>query len=198
MHWYDLPELLPPVYRNVKAMYWTAYAENIELLNLKSLSEKALDNFFVQTCDLPTLEYWEDLLDIKLYGSPTIEERRQMILFRLMRSERITVPYVRTVMRDLFGANNYEFFEIEPFVFAVYMYDAAYSDVERFLDWLYKVAPAHVQLDAARSDRMPGELFISSISPGEYLCSAQASLSIGNGSIFLGQTEYSNIQWVEI
>jgi hypothetical protein len=52
--------------------------------------------------------------------------------------------------------------------------------------------------DGNYRDDANGEVFLSSISPGEYLCSAQASLSIGNGSIFLGQSEYSNIQWAEI
>ena len=103
MHWYDLPDLLPPVYRNIKSMFATADAENIELQRFRAFVTRIMDNFFVQTCDVQTIEYWEALLDIKLYGNPTLDERREMILLHLNNSDPITDPFVKQVMHNLFG-----------------------------------------------------------------------------------------------
>lgn len=193
MHWYDLPDLLPPVYRNIKSMFATADAENIELQRFRAFVTRIMDNFFVQTCDVQTIEYWEALLDIKLYGNPTLDERREMILLHLNNSDPITDPFVKQVMHNLFGQDNYTFKPTDehPLAYIVEMYDTDYEHIERFLDWFYKVCPAHIALDVSHIERADGELFVSSISPGQYMARATASVVIGVGSIWLGGTEYS-------
>lgn len=193
MHWYDLPDLLPPVYRNIKSMFATADAENIELQRFRAFVTRIMDNFFVQTCDVQTIEYWETLLDIKLYGNPTLDERREMILLHLNNSDPITDPFVNQVMHNLFGQGNYTFEPRpeHPLSYIVEMYDTDYEHIERFLDWFYKVCPAHIALDVSHVERADGEIFVSSISPGQYMARATASVVIGVGSIWLGGTEYS-------
>lgn len=193
MHWFDLPDLLPPIYRNIKSMDATAYVENIELLKLRAFIKRILDNFFVQTCDVQTIEYWEQLLDIKIYSDPTLENRRAMILLYLNNSDPITDPFVKQMMHDLFGAGNYTFEPKpeHPLSYMVEMFDASYDLVVRFVDWLYKVCPAHIELEVARAHRAYGEIFISSISPSQYMSKATASVTYGTGTVWLGDTQYT-------
>lgn len=193
MHWYDLPDLLPPIYRNIKSMYSTANAENIELKKLKASINRILDNFFIQTCDIQTLEYWENLLGITPDSVTSIPTRRATILLYLNNSDPITDPYVKQVMHDIFGAGNYTFEPRpgEPLSYVVEMFDTTFDVIERFLDWLYKVCPAHIELEPMRSERAYGEIFVSSISPSQYMSKATASVVFGTGTVWLGNTQYT-------
>jgi uncharacterized protein YmfQ (DUF2313 family) len=201
MYWFDIAdELLPPVYQRIKDLYQYAKSLDVELRDALANMVKVRENFFVQTCDLTTLEYWESLLGITLYGFETFEERRQFVLLHLNNRFPTSEPYVRSVLTDLFGDDGYTF-EIDPydpFIIHIAFLNAPYDAVKRFMNWFIPMCPAHIRYGAGRRDDANGELFISSISPGEYMCSANASLIVGNGSIFLGQTEYSNVQWAEI
>ena len=81
MFWFDIAdELLPPVYRAIKDLY--AYARTLDTELKESLANMMLvrENFFIQTCDLETIEYWELLLGDELYGEYTIEYSRKQIL----------------------------------------------------------------------------------------------------------------------
>lgn len=149
MIWYDLQELLPPVFAAVQSMYETAVAENEELKAAYSIRNAIFSNFFVQTCDVKTLQYWEQLLDIELFGTETIEERRAMILLYLVNNWQITKPFVEYQMEQFFGEGNYSF-EYNPennLIVDIHMYDASYNNVRRFLRWFEKVCPAHISWD---------------------------------------------------
>lgn len=149
MIWYDLQELLPPVFAAVQSMYETAVAENEELKAAYSIRNAIFSNFFVQTCDVKTLQYWEQLLDIELFGTETIEERRAMILLYLVNNWQITKPFVENQMEQFFGEGNYSF-EYNPennLIVDIHMYDASYNNVRRFLRWFEKVCPAHISWD---------------------------------------------------
>lgn len=199
MHWYDLPDLLPPVYRNIKSMFATADAENIELLKFQAFVTRILDNFFIQTCDVQTIEYWETLLDIKLYGNPTLDERREMILLHLNNSDPITDPFVKQVMHNLFGQGNYTFKPTDdhPLAYIVEMYDTDYEHIERFLDWFYKVCPAHIALNVSHIERADDDLYISCYTPSQLVSRSQATMSAGEGTLYLGSQSYT-VPWIEV
>lgn len=155
MHWYDLTELLPPVFRNIKSMLSAAWSENKELLKFKAVLGEIKDNFFIQTCDVQTLQYWESLLNIRVYAGETIEDRRQEIIRRLMNNQPITLKYVRKVMNDMFGEGNYEILisENNPFVIYFSIFNSPIEKVEQFLLWFEEVCPAHIQWNAGHTDK---------------------------------------------
>lgn len=107
MIWYTLTELLPPIYRQIKAMFATADAENAELLDLAGDAEAVQSNFFVQTCDAQTLEHYESLLLLVPYDESNIDARRADVLAALNNSTRYTMPYLMERLNDIFGAGNW-------------------------------------------------------------------------------------------
>lgn len=199
MRWYNLQELLPPVYAGVTSMYETAVTENTELLGLYAIRELILKNFFIQTCDVKTLQYWEQLLDIELFGDETLDDRRQMILLYLVSNWQITRPYVEKVGKEYFGD---EYFSIEydttnHLIVTIHIYESAYNPIRRFVKWFEKVCPAHIQWQATPTYRSESLVDCSSECVSATFCTCKATSSTGTQTIYLGNTSYT-ADWVEV
>ena len=160
MHWYYIPDLLPPVYRQIKSMFAVADAEDIELRQYLAINEQVLANFFIQTCDIATIEYWEQLLGIELYGFETIQQRRDLIILYLTNSTLITDLYVKKVLTDMFGAGNfvYEHDPNNPFILRLQVDNTSDDAARRFIQWFTRVCPAHVFWTAGRTESLPMDL----------------------------------------
>lgn len=199
MRWYDLQTLLPPVYAGIKSMYATAESENTELLESKADYAKILENFFIQTCDVSTLEYWENIMGIKLYGDETIESRRQMVLLYLANNWQITKPYVKQRMLELFGVGNYEFEydEYNNLIVNVRVYDASTNAIKRFLDWFTKVCPAHIRWLYGHVENTQATNYISSGTTSHESVTTSGSMQFGTGTIYLGQSQMT-VPFVEV
>lgn len=199
MRWYDLQTLLPPVYAGIKSMYATAESENTELLESKADYAKILENFFIQTCDVSTLEYWENIMGIKLYGDETIESRRQMVLLYLANNWQITKPYVKQRMLELFGVGNYEFEydEYNNLIVNVRVYDASTNAIKRFLDWFTKVCPAHIRWLYGHIENTQATNYISCGTTSHESVTTSGSMQFGTGTIYLGQNQMT-VPFVEV
>lgn len=199
MRWYDLQDLLPPVYAGIKSMYSTAESENTELLGAKSDYTDILNNMFVQTCDVSTLEYWESIIGIPLYGDETIESRRQMVLLYLSNNWQITKPYVKQRMLDLFGLGNYEFEydETNNLIVKVRVYDTSTNAIKRFLDWFVKVCPAHIQWLYGHVENTQATNYISCGTTSHETVTTSGSMQTGTDTIYLGQSEIT-VPFVEV
>lgn len=199
MRWYNLQELLPPVYAGVTSMYETAVTENTELLGLYAIRDLILKNFFIQTCDVKTLQYWEQLLDIELFGDETLDDRRQMIMLYLVSNWQITKPYVEKVGRDYFGEGNFtiDYDENNHLIVYVRMYNSEYNPIHRFVKWFEKVCPAHIKWWATPAYCSESQVDCSSESISATFCTCKATSSVGTQTIYLGETPYV-MDWVEV
>lgn len=199
MRWYDLPGLLPPIYDGIESMHETAQTENTELLSLYAVRDSILANFYVQTCDVKTLQYWEQLLEIELDGGETIDQRRQMILLYLVSNWQITKPYVEEVGIGYFGEGNFSI-TYDPdnhLIVDVRMWNSDYNFVRRFVKWFERVCPAHIKWDAVPVFPSESEIASSSNAYAADIMQMSASCSWGNGTIYLGQTAII-ADWVEV
>lgn len=199
MRWYDLQTLLPPVYAGIKSMYATAESENTELLESKADYAKILENLFVQTCDVSTLEYWENIMGIKLYGDETIESRRQMVLLYLANNWQITKPYVKQRMLELFGVGNYsfEYDQNNHLRVSVLIEDATTNAIRRFLDWFMTVCPAHIQWLYGHIENTQATNYISCGTTSHETAITSATASAGYEDLYLGENSLS-VQWIEV
>ena len=200
MHWYDLTELLPPVFRNIKSMFSAAFTENIELLQVKSYLKAIADNFFIQTCDVKTLEYWESLLDIKVYGSETIEQRRQAVILHLANNQPITMLYVRKVMTDIFGEGNFEleYDDTTPYTLVLNVFNTTIDNLEKFILWFEQVCPAHMSWMAAHTEKADTDApVIYAGAQSDYDAYAEAEMSAGTQTLYLGNNGIS-VVWVDL
>lgn len=199
MRWYDLQTLLPTVYAGIKSMYATAESENTELLEAKADYTKILDNFFVQTCDVTTLEYLENIVGINLYGDETIESRRQMVLLYLANNWQITQPFVKQKMLELFGVGNYsfEYHQDNHLIVNVLIQDATTNAIRRFIDWFTKVCPAHIQWLYGHTENTQATNYISCGTTSHETATTSCTMTTGTGTLYLGGTSYT-VPWIEV
>lgn len=199
MRWYDLPGLLPDIYRHIKSMFEVANVENIELLQLKSVLQYLWDNFYIQTCDVQTLEYWENIIGIELYGGETIEQRRQMVLLYLQNNWQITKPYVESVMLNMFGEGHYsfEYSDESNLIVVIKFIDVLSETQKRFLDWFSTVCPAHIRWANYHTENSQATNYIEAHAESHVTATSSSSLSVGTGVIYLGNTAYT-ADWLEV
>lgn len=188
MRWYNLQDLLPPVYANIKSMHATAETENTELLNVRLSIRQILENMFIQTCDLETLEYWERTIGIELYGDETEESRRRMVLLYLADNWQITKPYVESVMLELFGEGNFvfEYDFNNNLVVKIKMFDATTNAIKRFMNWFQTVCPAHIMWGAYHTENTQATNYVSAGTTNHYSVSSQCTVTTGSDTLYLG------------
>lgn len=188
MRWYNLQDLLPPVYANIKSMYATAETENTELLNVRLSIRQILENMYIQTCDLETLEYWERTIGIELYGDETEESRRRMVLLYLADNWQITKPYVESVMLELFGEGNFvfEYDFNNNLVVKIKMFDVTTNAIRRFMNWFQTVCPAHIMWGAYHTENTQATNYVSAGTTNHYSVSSQCTVTTGSDTLYLG------------
>lgn len=191
MKWFDIPdELLPPVYRTIKDMYAYARSLDTELRDFIVYLTRILDNFFIQTCDLKTIEYWEELLHIVLYGDETIEERRSNVLLYLNNASPTTEVYVRSVLDRLFGSENYDlYFDLEnnkPYDLHIEIRDTDLNSINRFMFWFSRMCPAHILWNAGHVETAKTGNIIYTGAQSDYLSTATVSMGSGTEILYLG------------
>lgn len=203
MKWFDIPdELLPPVYRKIQDMYEYARTLDTELREFLLYMKRILENFFIQTCDLKTIEYWEELLNIHLYGDETIEERRQNILLYLNNASPTTEPYVREVLTRLFGAENYDLsfdlYHNKPYNLDIEIRDTDIESIEKFMLWFMRMCPAHILLNAQHTETAETDApVIYAGAQSDYDAYAETELSAGMETLYLGSNGTS-VVWVDL
>ena len=202
MKWFDIPdELLPPVFKRIKDMYAYARTLDTELREFLLYAKRILDNFFVQTCDLQTIQYWEQLLDIHLYGDETIEERRRNILLYLNNSTPTTEPYVRQVLTTLFGEENYDlYFDLEhnrPYDLNIEIRDTDINSINKFMYWITRMCPAHIVLNALHVETSEEDNLIYTGAQSDYMSTAVIDIQSGTETLYQGST-YASYPYIEV
>ena len=151
MRWFDIAdELLPPAYKAIKDVY--AYAKSLdgECTVWTSYLERILKNFFVQTCDVQTVEYWETELAITPHEGETLAQRREAILEALNNQNPISEPYVRSKIENTFPGKDYRlWFDVEhdrPYDLNVKIDTSDTETFQSFCKWLNTMSPAHLKL----------------------------------------------------
>lgn len=188
MKWYDIADiLLPPVYREIRDMYEYAKALNAELLEYLSKQTHIRYNCFVQTCDLATIEMWEGLLGITLYGAMTLEERRQNILLHMNNRFPYSEPYIRAVLESLFGITHYtltiDTANNRPYHLTIEFLDTSHDKIKQFNDWFLNVLPAHIRYDRTHIENSQSEMKIRVGTTGGYVARSSMIADSSGGTI---------------
>lgn len=146
MLWFDLQDLLPTVYRNITALFETAKTENIELKTVLDVTDSIRDNFFIQTCNIPTLQYYERLLDIQPLSGNTVEERRTRVLEELNNRQPYTLPFLKEQMNRLLGADSWTL-EVDELVIKFTIRNVPFENIDSLMIIVNKTKPAHVGIE---------------------------------------------------
>lgn len=200
MVWFDIPDiLLPPVYRAIKDMYAYARSLDTELREFIVYMNDIRTNFFIQTCDEDTLKEWENTLGISGYAGESIEDRRKFVMLYLNNRYPTTEPFIRGVMANMFGSENYtlEFDQFDPFQLNLHVYDTNYDKIQKFFTWFAKMCPAHIRWANYHTENSQATNYIEAHAESHVTATSSSSLSVGTGVIYLGNTAYT-ADWLEV
>lgn len=149
MTYHDLLTLLPEFFVKIKEYPEIMKAYAAALDSMENNIEQIRDNMFVQTCDASTLNLYEQLFGIIPQPGDTIEARRNRVLNRLSMVVPFTERYLRSRLDEMYGVGNYTL-TVDPTTSTATMeiHDFISQGIELFCDLWYRVAPAHVAIDA--------------------------------------------------
>lgn len=200
MFWFDIPDvLLPPVYRSIKDMYAYARTLDTELREFIVTAKYILRNFFIQTCDEATINYWIALIQIPLFGGETTEDKRKLILMYLNNQKPTSEPYVRSILRDLYGEDKYELNidPDDPQTIDIKIYDTTYDLIKQFLFWFVRMVPAHILWDFHQVEHSDATNHLVAGTTSNYTVTSTCQMTTGTDTLYLGATSYS-VSWVNL
>ena len=202
MLWFDIPdELLPPAYQAIKDMYAGTRTLDTELRDFLTTMYYIRRNFFVRTCDTPTVDEWISLLAIPLYGGETLEDKRNLILLYLNNQKPATEPYFRSMMDKLFGEGGYtlEIDPDDPLKVNIEFIERDPLQIQQFGDWFIRMVPAHILWYATliRYSRSKVVSTSNAIVAEKMRSSASMSNSAEPDTIYLGQDSFL-ADWIEV
>ena len=96
---------VPTVLKEVKQYQALTHGEQVEIFNLFTEIEIALNNQFVQTSTEYGVERWEKILGIKPKGTDILDTRKFRILSRLNQQLPYTLPILKNILQSLYGDN---------------------------------------------------------------------------------------------
>ena len=200
MFWFDIPDvLLPPVYRSIKDMYAYARTLDTELREFLVTAKYILRNFFIQTCDEATINYWIALIQIPLFGGETTEDKRKLILMYLNNQKQTSEPYVRSILRDLYGEDKYELNidPDDPQTIDIKIYDTTYDLIKQFLFWFVRMVPAHILWNFHHVEHSDAYNHLVASTETHYTVTSSCQMTYGTDTLYLGATSYS-VSWVNL
>lgn len=145
----DLLKLLPEFFVKIKEYPEIMQAYTAALDDMEINIGQVRDNMFIQTCDASTIALYEQLFGITPQPGDTLEARRNRVLNRLSMVVPFTERYLRSRLDEMYGAGNYTLtIDSTTSTAVMEIHDFISQGIELFCDLWYRVAPAHVALDA--------------------------------------------------
>lgn len=101
-------EYLPPVYGNIEEFKQLANAYTLEVCELNEIANAAYNNFFLDTLDSNGCSRWENILNLKVNSTYTLEDRRLQIKSKIIGDLPYTYIKLKQLLNSLLGKDNYE------------------------------------------------------------------------------------------
>lgn len=192
MIWFNMPDLLPPIYRLVKALNAAAESENELFQRILDAFDHVKGNFYFQTCDLYTLEIWENLLGIYPYDGETKEERRNAVIMFLNNQEPYTVRFLKRNLTQYLGAENEKWsLQVIPenYTLNIFYLDVNQKAQDQMSALASRIKPAHINLNVGTSVRAESKNLISLYSSSDNSTKVVCSAPDMNSSVYDASTQ---------
>ena len=144
----NLPDYFKPVLEFIQIMRAHGHA----LDQLDGDIQNVYNNFYIQTCDVTTLAYYEGLLDIVPSAGDTVEYRRQRVMQQLSLIPKFDINWLITKLNGLYGMDGYTL-EVDSKKCTVDIdINSGISNALRiFYDFIWDVLPAHMELSSRQN-----------------------------------------------
>ena len=106
-------------------------------------------NNYIPTCDITTLKFWENLLEINVLPEDTVPVRRQRVLQRMALAVPYSMGYLTDLLTQMFGEDGYEY-HVDPVACMIYIIIRSYNycDLAFLYSMIWDIIPAHLGIDA--------------------------------------------------
>jgi hypothetical protein len=84
-----------------------------EIEEIHSTSKKIIDNLYVSTCDIDGIKRWEKFFNIKQNKDYTLEERRMIVLNKILYRPPFTRQRLTEILETIWGKGKY-IYELYP------------------------------------------------------------------------------------
>lgn len=144
----NLPDYFKPVLEFIQIMRAHGYA----LDQLDGDIQNVYNNFYIQTCDVTTLAYYEGLLDIIPSAGDTVEYRRQRVMQKLSLIPKFDINWLRDKLTELYGPNGYDLtVSSVDSTLDINITSGTYAALQLFYDFIWDVLPAHIAISTEQN-----------------------------------------------
>lgn len=148
----NLPDYFKPVLEYIQIMKAHGYA----LDQLDTNIQNVYNNFYIQTCDVTTLAYYEGLLDIVPSPGDTVDYRRQRVMQQLSLVPKFDINWLKDKLTELYGPDGYDLtVSSVDSTLSINIKSGIYGAVRLFYDFIWDVIPAHIALSAVQNVNTP-------------------------------------------
>lgn len=123
-------------------------------------------NNYIQTCDVITLQFWEELLEITVQPGDSLELRRRRVLQKLSLTVPFSIGFLHDMLTNMFGPDGYVL-AVDPVASKIYIKLTTddYGALAFLYDMLWDVIPAHLEIDAEQEavNYVDSELYMGGI-----------------------------------
>lgn len=128
----------------------------------EGVMERLQDNFYIVTCDEPTIAYYEGLLGIVCRVDDDLGYRRIRVLQKLNMSVPFTIGSLRERLTELYGTDGYTL-SVDPATCTIRIKVTSdrYGAIDLLYDLLLDILPAHLALiaDQEATTYVPGRSY---------------------------------------
>lgn len=166
----NLPDYFKPVLEFIQIMRAHGYA----LDQLDGNIRDVYNNFYIQTCDVTTLAYYEGLLDIVPNTGETLKYRKQRVIQQLSLVPLFDINWLNDNLTELYGAGGYDLtVSSVNSTLDIDIKSGIYNAVQLFYDFIWDVIPAHIALSTSQNVSTPIPI---SLYTGAYISSTSMSI----------------------
>lgn len=153
----QLPGYFRPIIEFQEIM--RAYGKGLGQIDRESAHLQA--NFYISTCDEPTIAYYEKLFDIKCRFGDTLEFRRERVIQKFKTITPFSIGFLENKLKELYGADGYVIeADSAACTLKIKIVSDRYGAVDLLYDFLWDIIPAHIKVMANQqtTNFVPGRL----------------------------------------
>lgn len=157
-----LEEQLPRYFRPIIEFQGILKAHGHGIGQAGEAMDRLRDNFYIGTCDEPTIAYYEGLLGIVRRIDDDLGYRRLRVLQKLNMVVPFTIGLLRERLTELYGADGYTL-AVDPAACTIRIKVTSdrYGAIDLLYDLLLDILPAHIKIlaDQQTDNFVPGRVY---------------------------------------
>ncbi len=185
---------LPRYFRPVIEFQEILKAHGYGVGQAEGAMERLQDNFYIVTCDEPTIAYHERLLGIDGAGMG-LEERRKVVMMRYSMHPLYTLPFLRELLHDMYGEGRYKV-DVDPVACTatVSVMAGRQGSENVIFDLILDILPAHLYISAGTMAERIADIYAGGVhityakihagpEPAQYKITRDTCMDMGVGTL---------------